>query len=341
MKNKIITLIQLLILVFFASCNKTEFDVISADKLMGDSLSTTYTIDQLITEFDSNYDAYTDTTNYKGGLFTVKQILSPKSVVISGVVTSSDIEGNVYKNLIIQEMRPSGKAMRISIDASGLSGIYPLGQKVWIKCNNLYLGKYAQSYQIGTLFKNYERSIKKRSIDSLIYRMEPGRIAMPIAMNVIHAYGKQDLKLVKADTLTIAQIKSGGVGVLNKLVCIKNAYFTGRGSDFNKPAILKFDADYIFAPSTNGVGFPQSREIQDGTGSVFISTSEYSRFAKRPLPGSQYKGNITAIVGWYNDKKTDINPTKITTEIYHQLTLRSLKDLGKGFENYHLSLKEN
>ena len=42
-------------------------------------------------------------------------------------------------------------------------------------------------------------------------------------------------------------------------------------------------------------------------------------------------GNITAIVGWYNDKDAVIAPSKI----YHQLTLRSLGDLGKGFEGFH------
>lgn len=34
-------------------------------------------------------------------------------------------------------------------------------------------------------------------------------------------------------------------------------------------------------------------------------------------------GDIVALVGWYNDKDENIDPTKI----YHQLTIRSLSDL--------------
>jgi len=72
-------------------------------------------------------------------------------------------------------------------------------------------------------------------------------------------------------------------------------------------------------------------KIQDGSGaSVFVSTSEYAKFASKKLPSSTYKGNITAIVGWYNDKDAVVSSSKI----YHQLTLRSLNDLGKGFEGY-------
>lgn len=101
---------------------------------------------------------------------------------------------------------------------------------------------------------------------------------------------------------------------------IKNATFTGKGANYGKPATIT-DAEKIFAPPTNGVGYPQSREITDGTGSIFIATSEYARFANKKLPTGT--GDIVALVGWYNDKDENIDPTKI----YHQLTIRSLSDL--------------
>lgn len=326
--------------VVLTACAKTEFEPISQDQLMGDSLTTTYTIQQLITEFDTDSDGYTDTVSYKGGLFTVKKIESIQPVVISGVVTSTDIEGNVYKFMTIQEPGANGRAIKISVDMSGLSARYPLGQRVWIKCNDLVLGKYAQSYQLGVKYINLTKFKIKKSIDSTIYRIEPGRIPPPIAAKIIHAYGMPDKSLVKADTLTIAQIKAAGASLINKLVCIRNAYFTGKGADYNKPAPLKSDEEYIFAPSTNGVGYPQSREITDGSGSVFVSTSEFAKFAKYKLPESKYIGNITAIVGWYNDKKPLVNPGVVTEEVYHQLTLRTISDLGVGYEGYLQEVKK-
>ena len=137
--------------------------------------------------------------------------------------------------------------------------------------------------------------------------------------------------------MTIAEIRNAGASLVNKLVCIKNAFFTGNGADYNQPVPISA-SDMIFAPSTNGIGYPQSREIQDGTGSIFVSTSEYAKFASYKLPASSYRGNITAIVGWYNDKSPADNPDKLVTKIYHQLTLRSISDLGKGFEEYQKSI---
>lgn len=326
----------------FTSCNETEFDPISPDKLMGDSLQTTTTFKQVIAAFPNDSDRYSDiklstkSTKYvQSGLFTTCKIDSSLDLVVSGVVTSTDVEGNIYKYMTVQELKPNGTAFKISVDAGGLSGIYPLGQRVWIKLNGLYLGRYAQSYQIGTNYYNPDKVVEDTVNKVNVLRREPGRIPLPIARKAIHAYGLPDPKLVVADTMTIAQIRAAGPDVINKLVCIKNAYFTGNGADFNQPAPLKSDADYIFAPSTGGIGYPQSREIQDGTGSIFVSTSEYSKFAKTKLPASKYIGNITAIVGWYNDKKPAIHPSSSTADIYHQLTIRGLFDLGKGFEGFH------
>lgn len=294
--------------IFLGSCAKTEFDQIPFEKTQGEKWETTITIAQL----KNNYMTST-------GLFTADSIKSTTDLVFNGIVTSSDVEGNVYKYLTVQEEGENAQAIKISIDVSGLSAIYPLGQRISVRCNDLYIGKYAESPQIGIRYVNKEKN----------NRIEPGR--MPKLLSDIHisAYGLPEPQAVKADTMTIAQIKAGGSSLFNKLVCIKNAYFTGKGANYGKPATIP-DKDKIFAPPTGGIGYPQSREIQDGTDSIFVSTSEYAKFASKPLPPSTMKGNITAIVGWYNDK----DKTYDSSKIYHQLTLRSLNDLGKGFESY-------
>ena len=332
MKKQHIFVVLFVFAAIFSGCNKTDFEPISADKLMGDSLTSTTTIANLVKIYSTKVDLYSDTLNKNAGLFTTKLI--PKDttdMVIHGVITSSDVEGNIYKYIIIQEQGPNSQAIKMSIDAGSLSGLWPVGQKVSVKLNGLYLGNYAQSPQIGTHFVNLD----KFKVDTLhkvnIYRIEPGRIPLPIALKAIHAYGLPDPKLITVDTLTIAQIKASGMSNVNKLVCIKNAYFTGRGADYGAPSNIINDADMIFAPSTNGIGYPQSREIQDGTGSIFIATSEYSKFATFRLPDSSNRGNITSIIGWYNDKDLTISSSKI----YYQLTIRSISDLGKGFESYH------
>ena len=308
----------------FAGCAKTEFEAMNPNKLTGDSITTTFTIAQLQASFKSDSDAYSDTTQFLGGLYTANLIDSTKDVVISGYITSIDDEGNIYKNIVIQEKGATGQGMKISIDAGSLTGIYPVGQHVWIRCNGLYLGRYGEAYQIGLKYINTTKMVIKKSINDTIYRIEPGRIPLPIAQAHIFTYGLPDASVIKADTMTIAQIRAKASvrnTFINKLVCIKNAYFTGASV-----GVPLSGSDLIFAPSTNGIGYPQSRDITDGTGTIVIATSEYAKFASYQLPTSNYRGDITVIIGWYR------NYTSQTGD--WQLTLRSITDLGKGFEGY-------
>ena len=133
--------------------------------------------------------------------------------------------------------------------------------------------------------------------------------------------------------MTIAEILAADKDELVfRLVCIKNVRFTGRTWDrFSDSWVELSQQERIFAPGTGGLNFPQSREINDGTGSMSVSTSEFARFASFPLPPTRYVGNITAIVGFYNNIHATPEPRG---EAYYQLTLRTLGDLGSGFDEY-------
>lgn len=321
MKNKIIISTFILVATLFTACNQTDYDPISVADLMGDSLTTTYTIAQLKTDFLKQSDAYSSVGSLVD-LYTSDEIISSDEVVVSGYITSTDVEGNVYKYFTFQEDGANGQAMKMAVDASGLTALYNPGQHVWIRCNYLHIGNYGQAPQLGDYYVNTSR-INTTTAGDTIYRIEPGRLPLPIAVKHIHTYGMPDPSVIKADTMTIAQIKTSSYKTLMyKLVCIKNAYFTGFDGDGNA---LTGD-NLIFAPSTNGGGYPQLRTINDGTGEISIATSEYAKFASQPLPTSNYRGNITVIIGWYK------NSTKYAG--VWQLTLRSLGDLGTGFEDY-------
>lgn len=306
-------IIPILLLGSLVACNQVEFDTLNVSDLLGEKIDSTYSIARLKKEFITI-----------DSLFSAEKIDTTAPVIINGIVTSTDVEGNVYKYITIQEEMPGGQAIKLSVDVSGLSSTYPLGQRVSVVCNDLYIGKYAQSVQLGVFYINPERR-----------RIEPGRMPRLVASEQIIPYGMPDPSAIRPDTLTIAQIRASRDEMVNKLVVIKNAFFTGNGSSSQKRPVRLTDAELIFAPSTNGVGYPQSREIQDGTGSIFVSTSEYAKFATKVLPTSGHRGHITALIGWYNDK----DEVLYTSSIYHQLTIRTLSDLGKGFEAYHQSIK--
>ncbi len=284
-----------------------NFTDIPQEKVTRQRVPATYTIAQVKTDFLVKPNAF----------FSVDQIIHNEDVIIEGIITSEDIAGNIYKAIVVQEEGDNPQAIRISIDAGSLTGIYPVGQRVSVKLNGLWIGNFGQSAQIGTKFVS---STASRLTNDPEYTGEPGRIAKVISDRHIVPYGMPDPKAIVPKEMTIAQIKAAGPELHNMLVIIKDATFTGKGADFGKPANLA-EKDKIFAPSTNGVGFPQAREIIDATGSIFIATSEYARFANKKLPTGT--GDIVALVGWYNNRDKTLDPTRI----YHQLTIRSLSDL--------------
>ncbi|MEI6555900.1 MAG: DUF5689 domain-containing protein [Paludibacter sp.] len=283
-----------------------------------DTLYTTSSISKLISDYSTDIG---DLSTRIPSLFSVDTIPSNKDITVSGIVISNDNEGNIYKNMEIYDVKTK-RALKISVDAGNLSALYPVGTLITLNCSGLAIGKYAQMLQLGIAF--YNTTSGKTGF-------EIGRIPYTMFLTRVKAYKTKVIPSTLVDTMTIAQIRTSGPELHNRLVCIKNAYFTQAGADYGAPKPITIKGDSIFAPSTNGIGYPQSREIKDATGSVFIATSEYSKFAKIPLPSATMTGNITAIVGWYNDKDAVTSSSKI----YHQLTLRSLGDLGKGFENFH------
>lgn len=58
--------------------------------------------------------------------------------VLEATVIADDRSGNFYKQIVIQD---STGGIRIDVDAFSLYNEYPIGRKVWIKCEGLYVWK--------------------------------------------------------------------------------------------------------------------------------------------------------------------------------------------------------
>lgn len=312
---KNISLGLLLLSLFLAACDYTDYDAVVPDT----DNKAPWDVTMTIAEFKETFlEKKQENIGLEGNpLFKYYTVEDTKNVVISGRVISSDIAGNVYKYMVVQDTI-TGDAIKISIDASGVSGVYPEGQVVVVKCNTMTIGDYADMIQLGRV--TYDN--KKGYI--------VGRMPKVLADDQIIAVGMPDKSKIIVKEMTIKEILDSDVSVQGRLVKINNCYFTQHGADRNKPTPKPLPiGERIFAPSTGGIGYPQSREVKDGTGSIFVSTSEYARFADVKIPAEDKVGTITAIVGYYNDKDVTPDPTKI----YYQLTLRSLADLSEGFFN--------
>lgn len=278
----------------------TKFDPIESDQVVvtGDNA---WQSTMSIADFKQTFDK-------QDSVYTINYIDTESEVIIKGRVISTDVAGNIYKYLVIQDTE-TGDALKVSVDAGSLSGTIPMGQLIAIKCKGLILGRYADMPQLGveTFNINYKR-------------VEPGRIPYPYFSARMQLIDYPDTSLIRVKEITIPELLAADSTIYGQLVKIKNVHFTGLGDDGERLS----EADKIFAPSTfNGtynIGYPQARQIADAAGNVaYISTSEYARFANQPIPDTDEWGDITAIVGWYKNTPT--------TDGEFQLTLRTLDDL--------------
>lgn len=70
-------------------------------------------------------------------------------VALEVVVTANDKSGNLYKQMYVQD---ETGAIQVLLDQAGLYGPYPVGRKLWIKCDGLHLSDDNGIIQLGVKF---------------------------------------------------------------------------------------------------------------------------------------------------------------------------------------------
>ncbi|MFN8245918.1 MAG: DUF5689 domain-containing protein, partial [Ferruginibacter sp.] len=69
-----------------------------------------------------------------------------QDIIISGIVVANDKSGNFYKQLFIQD---TTGAIQLLVDATSLYGSYPVGRRVFVRCNGLCISDYNNTIQLG------------------------------------------------------------------------------------------------------------------------------------------------------------------------------------------------
>lgn len=189
--------------------------------------------------------------------------------VISGVVVADDKSGNLYKQLYIQD---ETGALQILLDATNLYGTYPVGRRIFIKCNGLCLSDYNNLMALGV----------KATVGGL-----PSQEGIPgnlISNYVIGGSLNNPVvpKLVTFADLTIPSSTSQKPWLqpyLGMLIQLDNYAFTDLNATYSDTSAFK---------ST------QNRDIKNCSNqTLIVRTSAYANFAGVKVP--QGRGSIVSI----------------------------------------------
>jgi hypothetical protein len=243
----------LLLSGFFAilsSCVKKEFDeppiyvptVNFAANCSIDSLKSIYIPDTL------------------GTVMTIKN-----DIIIKGIVGANDESGNIYKTLYIQD---NTGGLVIAIDQTSLYTEYRVGQRVFIKCQGLFLGQYGGVIQLGYPYNGAIGRMPAAMIPSHIYRDSlPGKAPVPALLDVTST----DLTKLISTIVSIPDV---------------------RFPDFGQPFVVGN------ATTNRNVADAANVPIVIGGDNLIIRTSNYANFAKNLLPAG--KGTLQGVLSYYN-----------------------------------------
>ena len=70
-------------------------------------------------------------------------------IKIKAIVTSSDVAGNIYQEVALQD---ATGAIIVSVAQGGQHGPLPIGTEVLVSLKDLYVGNYGKQAQIGVNF---------------------------------------------------------------------------------------------------------------------------------------------------------------------------------------------
>lgn len=168
----------------------------------------------------------------------------PEGTVISGIIVSSDQEGNCYKYLTIQD---ETGGIQIKVDNSSLYPKYQIGQRLFVECKDLVIGDYRKNKQLGFWISGSMSGLATSQEPLYLYRDGiVGKEPAPIVLNSKSEATEE---------------------MINRLVILKNCHFATPGERYSE-ADASTSRDIVM--SDNSV--------------IVLRTSNYAKFASQPLP---------------------------------------------------------
>lgn len=237
-------------------------------------------------------------TDYRDGV-SYKKVAD--DIQIKGIVTSTDIQGNIYNELALQD--ESG-AIIVSIAQGGLYSFLPVGTELIMNLKDLYVGNYGLQAQIGVPTMNSKGlysigRMSRATWDKHFRILSNGNKVEPEEFAVGNTPTTWNLN------------KDGG-----KLGIIRNVSFKSNNST----------VDSTFANAAGGPGSVSWTLNEQDSRNIIVYNSNFADFANAKIPTG--KVDITGIIKRFNNQweiiirtLDDVQPANTASTAYYSCTL--------------------
>tara|TARA_B100000809_G_scaffold107339_1_gene105818 strand:- start:14841 stop:16874 length:2034 start_codon:yes stop_codon:yes gene_type:complete len=189
-------------------------------------------------------------------------------IIIEGYVVSSDVSGNIYKTISLQDhFKNPTAAIRFAVDKTNMYSIYPLGRKVTVKLKGLSLGYTRGTLEIG------------KAVAAELQRIPSGEVSS-------HFFRSCETEEIIPKNVSLDKIDDT---YLDMLLQIDDVQF--KSEDLGKV--------YAELNSTKSIDrlLEQVSENCDMVSEITLRISGFSDFKSKELP--EGKGGVTAVLTKY------------------------------------------
>lgn len=284
--KKIHYYISILLVIFTLSACMNDFDneAVSTDEFTASNVGE---VNTTISKIRSKYASVISSSS-------VKKVTD--NLVFEGIVTGNDISGNLYQQIIVQEMNEDGTVNTsvpgISVGIKGIGGlfsIFPIGQVVRVSLKDLYIGGYGAMAKVGMPYLTTTAGAQRM-----------GPMTAPFMQTNIQKVGTPNPDAVVARELSSSDVKSTSNidNLTPMLVCVKNVYID--------------DADgmttYAQYSGSGTTSITHNLVFTDGT-RLQLSTSSAALFAADVMPTGKYTmyGVLTRYSSSFQFQLRDLN----------------------------------
>lgn len=240
----------LLLSISFVACDQREFEMPPLNEPVYSGTAT-----MSIADFKTQYAAAT-------------AVEITDSIIISGVIISNDVSGNMYKELTIMD---NSGGLKIAINQGDLYTEFRLGQQVFIECKGLWVGKYGGYMQLGGSYNGGIGQMTWETAQAHVFK---------------HGWPVPTHALLTPEVISMELVASEAN--LGKLVTLENVTFANGGLEVCAPAASD--------GSTQTLSKTLSSSLNSGR-TITVRLSSASDFANKLLPSGN--GNLTGIVSLF------------------------------------------